>query len=68
MTQRGKTKPKIFLNEAEFELQNFYISELGYLMMRLFSTDDNRFLTYNLGKHDPNSNMFLNSIQNEKEK
>jgi hypothetical protein len=68
MTQRDKTKPKIFLNEEEFELQNFYISELGYLMMRLCSTDDNTFLTYNLGKHDPNSNMFLNSIQNEKQK
>ena len=68
MTQRDKTKTRIFLNESEFELQNFYISELGYLMMRLCSIDDNRFLTYNLGKHDPNSNIFLNSIQNEKEK
>ena len=68
MTQSSKTKPKIFINESEFELQNFHISELGYLMMRLYSTDENRFLTYNLGKHDPNNNMFLNSIQNENEK
>lgn len=64
---KNKNKPKIFIEEKEFNVQDFYISELGYLMMRLYSEKDKTFLTHNIGKYDSSNNMFINSIKNEKE-
>jgi len=50
------------------EVEKVYISELGFLMLRIDNLDGT-FTTYNLGKHDPSNNMFSNEIlKNEYER
>ena len=62
-----KKKPKIVIHEKEFVLEGFHISELGYLMMRLYSDSDKRYLTYNMGEYNKDSNIFnQNLLKNEK--
>jgi hypothetical protein len=49
------------------EIDKIYISELGFLMLRVYFKNGT-FTTYNLGKHDPNDNMFTNELmENQKE-
>jgi hypothetical protein len=43
------------------EVDKIYLSELGYFMLKL-SFKNGTFITYNLGKHDPENNMFTNKI------
>ena len=62
-----KEKTKIVIHEKEFVLEGFHISELGYLMMRLYSDSDKRYLTYNMGEYNKDSNIFnQNLLKNEK--
>ena len=50
------------------EIDKIYVSELGYLMLKV-SFENGTFTTYNLGKHDPENNMFTDKIiEYEKEK
>ena len=42
-------------------VDKIYVSELGYLMLRIYF-ENGTFTTYNLGKHDPENNMFTNKI------
>ena len=49
-------------------LDRIYVSELGYLMIRIDNLDGS-FTTYNFGKHNPDDNIFTNQlIENEKSK
>lgn len=43
------------------EVEKIYISELGFLMVKIHNMD-NTFTTYNLGKHNPSNNMITNEI------
>ena len=43
------------------ELENVYVSELGYLMVKL-CFNGKTFITYNLGKHEEDNNIFTNKI------
>lgn len=43
------------------EVDKIYVSELGYLMLKV-SFENGTFTTYNLGKHDPENNMFTDKI------
>ena len=43
------------------EVDKIYVSELGYLMLRIYF-ENGTFTTYNLGKHDPENNMFTDKI------
>ena len=43
------------------EVEKVYISELGFLMLRIDNLDGT-FTTYNLGKHDPSNNIFSKEI------
>ena len=43
------------------EVNNIYISELGYLMVRV-SFENGTYLTYNLGMHDIEDNILTNEI------
>ena len=63
---KNKNKPKIFIEEKEFNVQDFYISELGYLMMRLYSEENKTYTTYNLGTHDPAKNIFNEAIEKQR--
>ena len=42
-------------------VEKIYVSELGYLMLRIYF-ENGTFTTYNLGKHDPENNMFTDKI------
>ena len=43
------------------ELENIYVSELGFLMVKIYFKNG-AFITYNLGKYDENDNIFTNKI------
>ena len=43
------------------ELENLYISELGFLMLKVYFKNGT-YTTYNLGKHDPTNNLFTKEI------
>jgi len=63
MHQEAKPSPKIILSGEEYSLEKFYISELGYLMMRLYSDNKKTYTTYNLGTHNPEENIFKDAIE-----
>lgn len=43
------------------KLEKIYLSELGYLMLKL-SFENGTFMTYNLGTHNIENNIFTNKI------
>jgi hypothetical protein len=45
-------------------VDKIYVSELGYLMLRIYF-ENSTFTTYNLGKHDLENNMFTNKIMKD---
>jgi hypothetical protein len=56
-------KPRLKLNNKEFDVEDVFISELGYLMVRLFCPEGKIFTTYNLGTFESDNNIFLNEIE-----
>jgi hypothetical protein len=58
-----KTNPKIILDDKEYELENIHISELNYLMVRLFNPIEKNYITYNLGDYNPENNFIKNEIE-----
>ena len=54
-------KVKILTPKGTGEVENVYISDLGFLMLRINNLDGT-YTTYNLGKHDENVNIFTNQI------
>lgn len=44
------------------EIESIFVSELGYLMIRVFLSKENRWITYSLGAHNEKDNIFTNSI------
>jgi hypothetical protein len=59
----AKTNPKIILDDKEYELENIHISELNYLMVRLFNPIEKNYTTYNLGDYNPENNFIKNEIE-----
>lgn len=49
------------------ELENLYISELGFLMLKVYFKNKT-YTTYNLGKHDPTNNLFTKEIFKDEHK
>lgn len=43
------------------KLHNIYVSELGFLMIKI-AFDDDTYTGYNLGKHNPSDNPFTKEI------
>ena len=43
------------------ELENLYISELGFLMLRVYF-QNGTYITYNLGKHNSTDNLFTKEL------
>lgn len=58
-----KPSPKIVIDGEIYRVEKFYISELGYLMMRLYSEDRKVYTTHNLGTHNPEENIFKDAIE-----
>ena len=68
MTKSLNNNPLIQTPKGIGELERIYISELGFLMLRIYNLDGT-YTTYNLGKHDTDNNIFSNQIiKNEYEK
>lgn len=57
-------KKKVTINTPNGEgvLEEIYISELNYLMIKVFFPDEKKYISFNLGKHDTNNNIFSNLI------
>ncbi len=53
--------PMIQTPKGNGELNKIYISELGFLMLKIYYKNGT-FITYNLGKHNPEDNIFTNKI------
>ena len=54
-------KVKILTPKGVGEIENTYVSDLGFLMLRINNLDGT-YITYNLGKHNIESNIFSNEI------
>ena len=59
----GKINPKIILEDKEYELEKIHISELNYLMVRLFNPIEKNYTTYNLGDYNPENNFIKDEIE-----
>jgi len=59
----GKINPKIILEDKEYELEKIHISELNYLMVRLFNPIEKNYTTYNLGDYNPKNNFIKDEIE-----
>ena len=58
-----KINPKIILEDKEYELEKIHISELNYLMVRLFNPIEKNYMTYNLGDYNPENNFIKDVIE-----
>jgi hypothetical protein len=58
-----KNNPKIILDGEEYELEKIQISELNYLMVRLFNPIGKNYITYNLGDYNPENNFIKDEIE-----
>jgi hypothetical protein len=56
--------PKINTPKGVGEIETVCISELGFLMIRVYY-EDKTYVSYNLGKHDVNENVFTDKIMND---
>jgi len=63
---QGAKNPKVILDGKEYVFERFFISELGYLMMRLYSEENKTYTTYNLGTHDSVKNIFNEAIEKQR--
>ena len=54
-------KVKILTPKGTGVVENVYVSDLGFLMLRINNLNGT-YTTYNLGKHDDNVNIFTNQI------
>ena len=54
---------KIILEDKEYELEKIHISELNYLMVRLFNPIEKKYTTYNLGDYNPGNNFIKDEIE-----
>jgi hypothetical protein len=55
--------PKIILENKEYELEKIHISELNYIMVRLFNPIEKNYITYNLGDYNPENNFIKDEIK-----
>jgi len=53
--------PKVNTPRGVGEIENVYVSELGFLMIRVYY-ENGTYTSYNLGKHDINENIFTDKI------
>lgn len=61
MTKSQNNSPKIKTPKGVGQLENIYVSELEFLMLRINNLDGT-FTTYNLGNYDSSNNIFSNEI------
>jgi hypothetical protein len=60
------SKPRIDTTSIKGTLENVWISDLNYLMIKIYCEDRKNWITYNLGLYDPTNNIFTTALQNRK--
>ncbi len=55
------TNVEILTPNGVGNVEKIYVSELGFLMLKINNLNGT-YTTYNLGKHDVNTNIFTNKI------
>lgn len=60
---REKNMVEIKTPKGTGKLHNIYVSELGFLMIKV-ELDDKTFVGYNLGIYNPEDNIFTKEILN----
>ena len=61
-----KTLPTIKTSTGEGTIEQLWISELGYLMLKVYHEKESRWITYNLGTYDPTDNVFTKILNDAK--
>lgn len=61
MTKSLNNNPIIKTPKGKGVVEKVYVSELGFLMLRIDNLDGT-YTTYNLGKHDVEENIFSNHL------
>ena len=56
-------KPNVIVDGKEITIENFYISELGYLMLKTYIAEEKVFKTFNLGMYIKDNNIFKDLIK-----
>lgn len=57
-----KKRVTIQTPNGEGLIEDIFISELGHLMIRVYFSTNKRWISYNLGYHNPMDNFFTNII------
>ena len=64
LKQMGITNLNKFLrNNCPVVYEKIHISELNYLMVRLFNPIEKNYMTYNLGDYNPENNFIKDVIE-----
>jgi len=67
MTKSQNKNPLINTPKGVGQIENLYVSELGFLMVRVYF-DNGTYTTYNTGKHDIQNNMITNQLFEDESK
>ena len=59
-----KQKVEINTPNGLGEVDSIWVSELGFLMVKVYFNNDKRWISYNLGKHNIMNNIITESIIN----
>jgi hypothetical protein len=62
MSLRYPKKAQIKIEGKTYDIEGFFESELGYLMLRLYNIESKTFITYNLGFYDKSENFITLQI------
>jgi len=67
MTKSQNKNPLINTPKGVGQIENLYVSELGFLMVRVYF-DNGTYTTYNMGKHDIQNNLITNQLFEDESK
>jgi|688.fasta_scaffold00022_21 hypothetical protein len=62
----SKPKPSLVMDGEKYIIDDIFISELGYLMVKLYSREKKTYTTYNLGNYNPEDNFLKDAIEKER--
>jgi len=60
-----KQKVKIDTPYGMGVIEKFWVSELGYFMVKVFYEEEKVYKSFNMGTHDPENNIITNKIKDE---
>jgi hypothetical protein len=67
MTKYPNNLPVINTPKGVGKIENLYVSDLGFLMVRVYF-DNGTYTTYNMGKHDIQNNLITNQLFEDESK